>query len=44
VLYGYYLLSVSPDAEFDEVVMRAKSGMFVVFIGDVLLTYFVAKR
>jgi hypothetical protein len=44
VLYGYYLLSVSPDAEFGEVVRRAKSGMFMVFMGDVLLTYLIAKR
>ncbi len=44
VLYGYYLLSVSPDTELEEVVKRVRVGILIILLGDIALVFFIAKR
>jgi hypothetical protein len=42
--YGYHLLSIPPDAAYELVMTRARSGMFFVAAGGVLLMLWLAKR
>lgn len=42
--YGYHLLSVPPDAAYDAVLIRARSGMFFVVGGGATLMLWLAKR
>jgi len=44
VVWGYRLLGVSPDAAHEEVVTRARSGMFFVAGGGAMLMLWLAKR
>ena len=44
VLYGYYLLSVSPDIELNEVIKRVRVGILIILIGDIALVFSIAKR
>ena len=44
ILYGYYLLSVSPDIELNEVIKRVRVGILIILIGDIALVFFIAKR
>ena len=44
VLYGYYLLSVSPDTELEEVIRRVRVGILIILIGDIALVFSIAKR
>ena len=44
ILYGYYLLGVPPDAEFNEVVRRAKMGIASTFTGGIMTVFFIARR
>lgn len=43
-LYGYYLLSLSPDIEFTEAVRRGKIGMTLSIIGAFLVGVYIFKR
>jgi len=42
--YGYHLLSVPPDAAYDMVMTRARSGMFFVAGGGATLMLWLARR
>ena len=44
ILYGYYLLSVSPDIELNEVIKRVRVGILIILIGDIALVFSIAKR
>ena len=44
VAYGYHLLSVPLTAGHDEVMSRARSGMFFVAGGGAVLMLWMAKR
>lgn len=44
ILYGYYLLGVPPDTEFNEVVRRAKGGMAATVTGGIMLLFYIARR
>jgi len=44
VTYGYHLLAVPPDASAEEMLSRAKNGMFSVVGGGTLLMLWLAKR
>ncbi len=44
VIYGYYLLSVPPDTDFNEVLLRAKFGMFSTIFGGVMVLYYIVRR
>ncbi|MBI4710801.1 MAG: hypothetical protein HY759_06850 [Nitrospirae bacterium] len=44
IIYGYYLLSVPPDTEFNEVVVRARVGMFSTIFGGVLVLSYIARK
>ena len=44
ILYGYYLLSVSPDIELNEVIKRVRVGILIILIGDIALVFAIAKR
>jgi len=44
LLYGYYLLSLSPDTEFVIAVERAKIGMILSVIGAFLVGVYIFKR
>ena len=44
VLYGYYLLSVSPNTELEEVIRRVRVGILIILIGDIALVFAIAKR
>lgn len=42
--YGYHLLSIPPDSAYEQVMTRARSGMFFVAAGGVVLMLWLAKR
>jgi hypothetical protein len=42
--YGYHLLSIPPDADYELVMSRARSGMFFVVGGGAALMLWLAKR
>ncbi len=42
--WGYHLLGVSPDAGHDEVMSRARSGMFFVAGGGATLMLWLARK
>ena len=44
IAWGYHLLGVPPDAAHDEVMSRARSGMFSVVGGGAALMLWLAKR
>jgi succinate dehydrogenase hydrophobic anchor subunit len=44
VIYGYYLLSVSAETEFSEVMRRARNGMFFTVGGAALVMFYMIKR
>jgi len=44
ILCGYYLLSVSPDTELEEVIKKVRVGILVILIGDIALVFAIAKR
>ena len=44
ILCGYYLLSVSPDIELNEVIKRVRVGILIILIGDIALVFAIAKR
>ncbi|MBI5195454.1 MAG: hypothetical protein HZA10_03930 [Nitrospirae bacterium] len=44
IIYGYYQLSVPPDTEFNEVVVRARVGMFSTIFGGVMVLYYIVRR
>lgn len=39
ILCGYYLLGVSPDAEFDVVIRRARGGIVLTLIGAIMVLF-----
>jgi hypothetical protein len=42
--YGYHLLSIPPDAAYELVMSRVRSGMFFVVAGGATLMLWLAKR
>lgn len=42
--YGYHLLSVPPDTDYEQVLIHARSGMFFVLAGGTCLMIWLAKR
>ena len=42
--YGYHLLSIPPDAAYEMVMTRARSGMFFVVGGGASLMLWLARR
>jgi len=51
ILCGYYLLGVSPDAEFDVVIRRSRAGIALTLIGAIMVllymwyyTMYISKR
>lgn len=44
ILCGYYLLSVPADAEFDEVIRRARAGVVLTFTGAIMVLFYIFKR
>ena len=44
ILCGYYLLSVSPDTELEEVIKKVRVGILIILIGDIALVFSIAKR
>lgn len=44
VAWGYHLLAVPPEADYAEMLRRAKGGVFSVVGGSGLLTAWLAKR
>jgi len=45
IFLGYYLLlSVPPDAPFEEVIKRARGGVILNLIGGVTIVVYIFKR
>lgn len=44
ILYGYWLLSVPVDLPYEQVITMAKSGMFSVFAGSIVLMFGILRR
>jgi len=44
IAWGYHLLGVSPDAAHEEVMTRARNGMFCVVGGGAFLMLWLARR
>jgi len=44
IALGYYLLSVPPDAEFEDVVTRAWVGVTLTTIGGISIIVYIIRR
>jgi len=44
VLFGYYLLWISPDTELGEVITRTRYAIVFYLTGGVMLVYYLFKR
>lgn len=44
IAWGYHLLAVPPDASYDEMLNRAKSGVLFVMCGGTTVMLWMAKR
>lgn len=42
--WGYHLLAVPPDTGYEQVLVRARSGMFFVAGGGAMMMLWLAKR